>query len=139
VKTLRVAFESGTTRPLKHRMEQLAAFKRMITEGEEDIAAALQDDLGKSQFDTFFTELGMVHVEIQYFMDHLKELMQPEARSTGIACQPGKSMVLSDPLGLVLVMGAWNYPINLSLVPMVGAIAAGNCVMLKPAQVCVCV
>jgi acyl-CoA reductase-like NAD-dependent aldehyde dehydrogenase len=48
-------------------------------------------------------------------------------------------MVLSDPLGLVLVMGAWNYPINLSLVPMVGAIAAGNCVMLKPAQVCVCV
>ena len=129
---LRRVFASDVTVKKEWRIQQLKNFILMIDEGCDEFCAAMKADLHKSAFESYSTELAMVRNECEYFIHHLDELMKPTYTENSALNVPAWSSTQQDPLGVVLVMGAWNYPMMLSLVPLVGAIAGGNCCILKP-------
>ncbi len=135
VADLRATFKSRKTLPHAWRAQQLRAVGRMLRERKDDILAALSADLGKSAFEGFLAEIALCEKEVAYMLDNLDKWMQPEKVSTPLAVQPGKSRIYRDPLGVVLIIAPWNYPAQLALLPMIGAIAAGNCVVVKPSEV----
>eukprot|EP01083_Nonionella_stella_P252761 870515_1 len=132
VKRLRNVFASDVTVKKEWRIQQLKNFILMVDEGCDEFCAAMKADLHKSAFESFSTELAMVRNECEYFINHLNELMTPTYTESSALNIPAWSSTQQDPLGICLVMGAWNYPMQLSLMPMIGAIAAGNCCILKP-------
>lgn len=132
VKNLRAAFNSDKTLSLEWRVGQLNAMIRMLSEGLEELQVAMHADLHKSAFECVATEIGLVESECVEAIKHLKEWMSPQYTNTSALNWPASSYTQQDPLGLVLVMGAWNYPLQLTLAPVVGAIAGGNCVLIKP-------
>jgi aldehyde dehydrogenase (NAD+) len=134
VKRLRFAFDSGRTRPVDWRKEQLHALRRMLAEGERDFTAALGRDLGKSAIEGFVTEIALVRAEIDYTLQHLDAWLRPEKVHVPTKQLPGRARIHHDPLGVVLIIGPWNYPIQLVLAPLVGALAAGNAAVLKPSE-----
>ena len=135
VKRLRAAFDSGRTRPVEWRTTQLHALKRMLAEREPDLLEALRRDLGKPAVEGFVTDIAFVRAEIDYTLAHLDEWMRPERISTPFKQQPGKARIHRDPLGAVLIIGPWNYPIQLVLAPLVAALAAGNTAAVKPSEI----
>ena len=132
---LRASFDSGKTRPEEWRRGQLERLKAMVEENESAINEALQADLGKSGFEARMTEVGTVLSEIHHAMSRLKSWMEPRRISTPLSNQPGHSRIVHEPLGVVLIIAPWNYPVNLVLTPLIGAIAAGNCAAIKPSEV----
>lgn len=116
------------------RMQQLEALKRLLVENDEALSKAMWKDLRKSSFECQATEQGIVLGEIQDTMKHLKKWMRPRKVSTPLYNQPGRSQIVHDPYGLALIIGAWNYPVNLTLAPLVGAIAGGNAAIIKPSE-----
>jgi len=88
----------------------------------------------KPNFEAFVSEIGILYEEIEFVLDHLKEWMKPESVSTPLALQPSTSKIYNEPLGLVLIIGPWNYPFQLLLAPLIGAIAGGNCSIIKPSD-----
>jgi aldehyde dehydrogenase (NAD+) len=130
---MREAFASGVTRPLGWRVRQLDGLRRLLAEHEGELLQALAADLGKPALEASF-ELGSVASEVAFARKRVARWMRPERVSTPLIAQPGRSLIQREPLGLVLIMGAWNYPVNLLLAPLVGALAAGNCVALKPSE-----
>ena len=135
IASLRTSFDSGKTRPEEWRRAQLERLKALVEENEDAIAEALHADLGKSGFEARMTETGTVLAEIGHTQSHLKAWMQPKKISTPLSNQPGHSRIVYEPLGVVLIMAPWNYPVNLVLTPLIGAIAAGNCAAIKPSEV----
>lgn len=131
---LRRFFNSGATFPLSFRKLQLKKFMTGVCKYEQQLYAALQSDLGKNAEESWITETGLVLNEIRYALRHLKEWMQPERKKTNLLNLPSSSYVIAEPLGVVLIIGPWNFPVQLLLSPLVGAIAAGNCVVLKPSE-----
>ncbi len=131
---LRATFQSGVTRDLKWRRSQLRAVDAFLVECEGEIAAALHDDLRKSAAELFLTETNYLRGEIRYALKHLKLWMKPHRVSVALAYQPAKAWYSREPYVVVLIMGAWNYPLHLCLAPLVSAIAAGNCVIIKPSE-----
>ncbi|MDW0109403.1 aldehyde dehydrogenase [Sporosarcina aquimarina] len=125
---------SGATRPVEFRKEMLNRLKEAIQTHEEEIEAALYKDLRKNAFEAYVTEIGFVLSSIGHVLKHLDEWMEPETAKTPLYLQPGKSFVLQEPYGSVLVIGPFNYPFQLVMEPIVGAIAGGNCVVVKPAE-----
>ena len=95
---------------------------------------AVEEDLGKSAFESFATELVMVYDEIDFAMKHLKDWAKEKRVKASLAQMPGKGCVYHEPRGVVLIIAPWNYPVQLTLLPLVSAIAAGNCVVLKPSE-----
>ena len=134
VERLRTSFLSDRTRSADWRDEQLAALKRMLVEHESDFLDALGEDLGKPALEGWITELSYVTGEIDHYRKHLERWMRPRKVSTPVFAQPGKSWVQAEPLGVVLVMSAWNYPLQIALAPLAAAIAAGNCAVVKPSE-----
>jgi acyl-CoA reductase-like NAD-dependent aldehyde dehydrogenase len=135
VQELRQTFNAGHTRPAAWRKQQLKACMRLVTEGRKEIENALFQDLGKNATEAFTTEINMVAHEVQFMLDHIDELMAPSSVPTDAMNFPGKSFQYKDPLGVALVIGAWNYPFMLTFHPVVGALAAGNAVLIKvPSQ-----
>jgi aldehyde dehydrogenase (NAD+) len=134
VKRLRSTFDAGHTRPVEWRKAQLAALRTLLAEGEPEMIAALQRDLGKSPVEGFVTEIAMVRAEIDYTLAHLDSWLRPEKVHVPVKQQPGTARIQRDPLGLVLIIGPWNYPIQLVLAPLVAAIAAGNAAVIKPSE-----
>ena len=132
--TLRSAFSSGKTKSLAWRVEQLNGLHELCIQHEKDICQALHQDLHKSYTEAYVTEIGYVKAEIKHTLKHLKKWMKPRKVSTPLLAFPGKSYHMPEPLGVVLVMGAWNFPFQLTLAPVVAAIAAGNCVVIKPSE-----
>ena len=130
-KLLRASFRSGKTKTKEWRISQLQAFRRMLKEGRAELCEAMYEDLHKHRAEGYFTEVSILDHEIQHMLDHLDEYMAPESVSTDLLNIPGWSYVYKDPLGVALVIGAWNYPVQLSLMPVIGAIAAGCCACLK--------
>lgn len=128
-------FFQNSTRSLSFRKEQLLKLKNILKENEQKIYHAVYEDFGKSHFDVFTTELALLYQDIAYYIKHLRELSAPKKVPTNLANQLGNSKIYPEPLGNVLVIGAWNYPFQLSLVPAIAAIAAGNTVVLKPSEV----
>ncbi len=135
VKRLRASFDTGRSRPVEWRREQLLRLLAMLTERESELLGALHADLGKPAIEGFVTDLGFVTAEIHHTLKHLDDWMRPERGRVPIKQQPGKARIHREPLGVGLVIGPWNYPIQLVLAPLVGAIAAGNCAVVKPSEV----
>ena len=130
----RVNFESGITRSYSFRRQQLKKLKQAILQHEKELYAALEDDLKKNAEESWVTEVGFVIAEINHALHHLRSWMQPEKVSTNLLNFPSNSKVVSEPMGVVLIIAPWNYPLQLLFAPMIGAIAAGNCVVLKPSE-----
>lgn len=118
----------------KFRAAQLKAFERMMSRHEAEFQEALAADLGKSAVEAQLTELAMVRNEIKLAQLYLTEWMAAKHERMPIAFQPAVGKVEPQPLGLVLIMGPWNYPVNNLLIPLVSAIAAGNCAVIKPSE-----
>ena len=127
-------FLSGKTRDLAWRRAQLKAVQRMMQDSEAELFAALKADLGKSAQESFTTETSFVSAEAAYAARKLNRWTRNRRVSTPLIAQPGRSWVQPEPLGTVLIIGAWNYPLQLTLAGMTAAIAAGNCVVIKPSE-----
>jgi len=134
VRTLRGTFDSGGTLPLEWRRRQLTALGRMMREEEDRVAAALRDDLGKSAIEAYLTESSFVGREIAHTLRNLERWTRPRRVRVPAALRPARARIVRQPLGVVLVIAPWNYPAMLSLAPLVGALAAGNCAVLKPSE-----
>lgn len=132
VATQRSHFQTGATMPLKHRLEALDKLKSAIMRYEKELLDAMHTDLGKSNSEGYMCEVGLTLSEISHVRSHLKKWAKPECRWTPLTNFPAHSQVVHDPYGVVLVMSPWNYPVLLTLEPLVGAIAGGNCVCVKP-------
>lgn len=128
-------FKTQKTKSLKFRKIYLEKLKGLLIQNENLLYEAINKDFGKSRFDTFTTELSFVLKDIDYYLKNMKALSKPKRVSTNLANQLGKSRIYPEPLGCVLVIGAWNYPYQLSLSPMIAALAAGNCCILKPSEI----
>lgn len=113
----------------------LEKLRDLILENENLLYEAIYKDFGKSKFDTFTTEISFILNDIKYYLKNLKSLSKPKKVRTNLANQFGKSRIHNEPLGNILVIGAWNYPYQLSLSPIVAALAAGNCCILKPSEI----
>jgi aldehyde dehydrogenase (NAD+) len=131
---LRATFASGRTRPIEWRLDQLRGMQRLLTDGESEIAAALAADLGRSAHDAWFGDIASTAGEVRFAIRHLRRWVKPKRVGVPLALVPGRASYRYEPLGVVLVIGPWNYPFYLCLGPMVGALAAGNCVVVKPSE-----
>lgn len=125
-------FAGGATLPVSVRLEALKALKAQILAEENELKAALKQDLNKGGFEAYMAEIGMVLDELGYAIKHLKSWAKPERVGTPLAQFPSRSFILKEPYGVALIMAPWNYPFLLSIDPLIGAVAAGNCVVLKP-------
>lgn len=126
-------FTTGKTKNVEFRIAQLKRLKKSVSDYQEQIAAAVKADLNRPKFEAYF-ELGFV-TEINYTIKHLKSWSKPKKVSTSIEQFPSGAQIYPEPLGVVLIIGAWNYPFQLIISPLVGAIAAGNCAILKPSEI----
>ena len=134
LKSLRNFFNTGTTRPASFRLAQLKKLKQTILQHEEELYTALYSDLKKNREECWVTETGMVISELNVAIRNLKSWMEPEWAATNLLNLPSRSSVLREPLGVVLIIGPWNYPLQLLFNPLIGALAAGNSVVLKPSE-----
>ncbi len=122
-------------RSYEWRIAQLQALKKMLVDHDEVICQAMWKDMRKSRFECEATEQGIVLAELDLTLKKLKKWMRPKKVLTPLYNQPGQSEIIYEPYGLTLIIGAWNYPINLTLAPLVGAIAGGNAAIIKPSEV----
>ena len=134
VSQLRESFDSGLTKKRQWRINQLTALRQLITDNESVLEAALATDLGKSATEAQLTEIGIILGDIDYALKNLSSWLKPQKVSIPLAMMPGKAFVVSEPLGVVLIIAPWNYPLQLLLAPLIGAIAAGNAAVLKPSE-----
>lgn len=132
--SMRQHFTTGATLPLEHRRDALLRLRGWLKANEERVLGALQEDLSKAPFEGYATELGIVYDEITMMLKHLNKWSRPKRVASPLVHFHSTSKVYPSPLGVVLVLSPWNYPLQLALVPMVDAIAAGNCVALKPSR-----
>jgi aldehyde dehydrogenase (NAD+) len=130
----RAFFLSGGTRGTDFRRRQLQLLLAAIERHESEILSALHADLRKSEKDAYTTEIGFVLGEIRHALRHLDRWVKPTGRRTPFIAWPAKSAIHPEPMGVALILGPWNYPFQLLLSPLVGAIAAGNCAILKPSE-----
>jgi aldehyde dehydrogenase (NAD+) len=131
---LRQYFDSGITKSTVFRREQLQKLKRAILKYEQELYTSLYADLKKSPEECWVTELGLVLSELDFITKNLRRWVEPERVATNLLNLPSASKILREPLGVVLIVGPWNYPFQLLINPFLGAIAAGNCVVLKPSE-----
>ncbi|WP_305982938.1 aldehyde dehydrogenase [Roseivirga thermotolerans] len=137
VEQQRVYFASGHTRSVESRLAKLRLLRTTILKHEPDILAALHKDLSKSSQEGLITEIGLVIKEIDYHIKHLRKWSKARRVSTPIYLLPSSSYTRYEPMGVVLIIAPWNYPFQLLMTPLVGAVSAGNCVVLKPSEFCV--
>ena len=131
---IRRYYDSGATQSYAFRKQQLLALKNTLLKYENNIYEALYKDLGKAPEESYGTELGLVLAEINFTLKHLRKWMLPKPVGTDLVNLPSKSKVYRDALGVVLIIGPFNYPLQLIFKPLVGAIAGGNCAVLKPSE-----
>lgn len=127
-------FNAGITRPYAFRQQQLRKLLDVVQQNEENIYTALYADLKKSPEECWLTENGFLLSELKYALKKLSRWMKPQRVSTNLANLPSKSMIIPEPLGVVLIISPWNYPFQLLFTPLIGAIAAGNCIVLKSSE-----
>ena len=135
VRRLRQTFATGRTRSVEWRKGQLRALERLMTENETAIADALDKDLGRSPFEAWLADVASTAGEAAFAAKNVGKWMKRRHRLLEMSQLPGRGWVEHEPYGTVLIIGAWNFPFALTLGPAVGAIAAGNTVVLKPSEV----
>jgi aldehyde dehydrogenase (NAD+) len=127
-------FYAGATRSYSYRQTQLKALKSAIQKYEKKLSDALFADLHKSQEEAFTTEIGFVYAELSHAIKHLKSWMKPKRVGSPMFTFPSSSFIFRESLGVCLIIGPWNYPFQLTIAPLIGAIAAGDCVVIKPSE-----
>lgn len=127
-------FNDDKTKPYEFRKKQLNIFKKMVDENEDEIYSAIEEDLGRSPANSFIGEILTMRGEITHSIKNLKKYMRGKTVWTPFSNLPGKSEIIPEPYGNTLIMGPWNYPFQLTLIPPLSAISAGNTVILKPSE-----
>lgn len=135
LRSQREFFNTQKTKNVKFRKMYLEKLRDLIILNENSLYEAIDKDFGKSQFETYVTEISFVLKDIDYYLKNLNSLSKPKKVTTNLANQIATSKIHSEPLGCTLVIGAWNYPYQLSLSPLIASIAAGNCCILKPCEI----
>lgn len=128
-------FSTGRSKDVSFRLNALKRFKDVIIKNEQEIVAALEKDLKKPFLESYTSELGLIINEINYSIKNLKKWIKRESVKSTLMAFPSKSYVIKEPYGVALIIGPWNYPFQLTLAPLVGAIAAGNCCVVKPSEI----
>jgi len=121
----------------EYRIKQLEMLRQMLKDYEDDIYYAIREDLNKSRFEILTTELSVLYAEIDFALKHLKDWMKPEKVKAPITHKGTKNFIYKEPYGVTLIISAWNYPLQLAIAPAIGAIAAGNTVVIKPSEAAV--
>ena len=134
IRPIRAYYNSGATRPFAARRQALLALREALRKHEPALLEAMHADMRKPRFEAYLSDIGLVHAEISYALRHLREWMSMQHVPTPLAIQLASSAVYHEPLGVVLIVAPWNYPVLLLLSPLVGAIAAGNCAVVKPSN-----
>ncbi|MCC3281709.1 MULTISPECIES: aldehyde dehydrogenase family protein [Arthrobacter] len=134
VAAVRKTYDSGRTRELAWRRGQLQAMLRLLSEREEELAAALHADLGKNALESYLTEVSITRSEVEYTLKHLAAWTRSRKVPVPLGLQPASARTEPQPLGVVLIISPWNYPVQLLLAPLIGALAAGNAAVLKPSE-----
>lgn len=134
VEKQRTYFSTGQTLPYAFRYQMLQKLRDAIVTFQDEAMEALQADLGKSQTEAILTEIWFTLNELKFTMKHLKQWMKPKKKQTTIFNQLGKSYIVPTPLGVTLILSPWNYPFQLTLCPLIGAIASGSTVVIKPSE-----
>ncbi|NXC78049.1 AL3B1 dehydrogenase, partial [Anhinga anhinga] len=134
VSRLRAAWLSGKTRPLEYRVAQLEALGRFLDEKKQDILEATALDMGKPHFEAEFSEILLSKNELHEMLNNVSDWVKDEYVDKNLVTRLDSAFIRKDPYGVVLIIAPWNYPIHLILVPLIGAIAAGNCVLIKPSE-----
>lgn len=134
VAAVRKVYASGRTRPVAWRKAQLKALMRMLSEREQEFTAALQADLGKNALEAYLTEISITRAEAAHALKHLADWTRTTRVPVPLGLQPASAKVEPQPLGVVLIIAPWNYPVQLLLAPLIGALAAGNAAVLKPSE-----
>ena len=127
-------FATGDTFDYAFRKSQLQKLRKSIQANERAIMEALYNDLKKSPEEAYSTEIGFIYAEITHTLKHLQEWMRPVTVSSPLIIFPSSSKIIHDPLGVTLIVAPWNYPFQLLMAPLIGAIAGGNCAVLKPSE-----
>ncbi|MCC0781809.1 aldehyde dehydrogenase [Clostridioides sp. ES-S-0108-01] len=127
-------YNTGKTRDISFRLEQLKKLKSVVLQNEEKILLALKKDLNKSDFEGFMTEVGMFYSELDFAIKNIRKWSKIKRVSSGMVNFPSISKIIPQPYGVTLIMSPWNYPFQLALIPLVWSLAAGNCVILKPSE-----
>lgn len=135
VDRLRSTFRSGVTVPEEFRRAQLTKLMALMKENEERFLEALHKDLAKPKFEAILSEIDITTNDLHYALSNLSTWMKPEYVSKNLATKLDDCFVRREPLGVVLIIGAWNYPLQLLIMPLVAAIAAGNCAVIKPSEI----
>ncbi len=130
----RAYYNSNVTLPVEFRLKQLKKFRDLIRKHEDDLHAAIYKDFGKSKYDNQLTEIFPLYEELDIAIKNVRRWVQHRKVKTNLLNQPAKSYLVPEPLGVSLVIGAWNFPYNLSLIPVVGSMVAGNTTILKPSE-----
>ncbi|MDR3645582.1 MAG: aldehyde dehydrogenase [Clostridia bacterium] len=125
-------YHSGATRSVSFRLDSLRRLKEAVIKNQDDIARALNKDLSKAPFESYAAEIGIVLDELGYAIGHLAKWAKPRHVGTPLVHFPSSGLILPEPYGVSLIMSPWNYPFNLTMVPLVGSLAAGNCTIIKP-------
>ncbi len=131
---VRLVFNSGMTRPIESRRQALIRLKDVLVRREKDVMKALRQDLGKCDFESKISETGFIISEINYHLKHMDDWAKEVVGVPPLLAQPAKTRLVPCPRGVVLVLAPWNYPFMLSLAPLIGAVTAGNAVVLKPSE-----
>jgi len=127
-------FNSNVTKDIEFRLKQLKKLYSVIKDNEKYLNKAIKDDFKKSEFDTYTNELALLYSDIKEAIQKLHKWARPKKVRTNLINFPSKSYIIAEPLGVTLTIGAWNYPYQLSLVPIVASMAAGNTLVLKPSE-----
>lgn len=127
-------FQTGKTKQIDFRIAQLKVLKQAIVENKSAVIEALKQDFNKPEFESYATEIGIVK-EVDYAIKHLKSWVKPQKVSIPLEQLPGSGYIYPEPLGVVLIISPWNYPFQLTVSPLIGAIAAGNCTIIKPSEI----
>ncbi len=125
-------YKTGESRKIQFRIAMLSRLKDALLKNEQLILSALEEDLRKPPLESYSSELGFVLAEINIALKNLKHWVKDKRVRGNLVIFPSKSYIISEPYGVALIFGPWNFPFQLTLAPLVGAIAAGNCAILKP-------
>ena len=131
IKNQRDFFNTNTTKSVEYRLQMLQRLKKIINANEEKILSALYNDLSKSKSEAYMSEVAMVYAELDEALRKVREWSRPQRARGTIGTFPAKNYVFSEPYGIVLIMSPWNYPFNLAIAPLIAAISAGNCAVIK--------
>ncbi len=134
IKKQREFFSTGKTKEVAYRMEALKKTRNIIKTNQKEIMDALHKDLNKSEFESYATEIGFVLEELRFTIKHLEKWAKPRKVKTSLTGFGSKNYIYPEPYGVVLIISPWNYPFQLAFAPLIGAIAAGNCAILKPSE-----